>query len=201
MPKTIDYFISVVSPYTYLGSRELERIARDHGAEIRVKPISLPKIFPHTGGTPLPQRPQARKDYRFVELKRWRAERDMPLNLEPAHFPVSDKFAAPAVLAAAELGGDPLRLAHAILRAIWAEERNIAEESTVHAIAAETGHDADTLMANAKTPEIAEIYEQTTQEALERGVFGAPWYVVDGEPFWGQDRLNFVERALAGNKA
>jgi carboxymethylenebutenolidase len=197
MSKRIDYYFSPVSPYTYLGSAVLEEIARKHKAEIRVLPVSLGAIFPKTGGLPVSKRAPARQAYRFVELERWRDYRKLPLNLKPKFFPAADQLAACLIIAAGKTGGDPLRLAHAMLRAVWAEERDIADKDTLQAIARETGHDDPNLMKLAEAPETLAAFEAQTEEALSIGVFGAPTYVVDGELFWGQDRLDFVERAVS----
>ncbi len=197
MTKVIDYYLSLNSPYAYLGSQRLEAMARAHGAKVRVKPVSFATIFPKTGGLPLPKRAPARQAYRMVELNRWRKACDMPLNLQPKHFPAPELDAACAVIAAGETGGKPLELAHAILRAVWAEERDIADRATLEALAMETGHDGPRLMARAADPETRARYEQLTEEALAAGVFGAPTYVLAGELFWGQDRLDFLDRALA----
>ena len=197
MSKRIDYYFSPVSPFTYLGSAVLEEIARKHRAEVRVLPVSLAAIFPKTGGLPLNKRAPERQAYRFVELERWRDFRKLPLNLKPKFFPAADQLAACLIIAAGKTGGDPLRLAHALLRAVWAEERNIADKDTLLAIARETGHDDPKLMSLAEAPETLAAFEAQTAEALSLGVFGAPTYVVDGEVFWGQDRLDFVDRALS----
>jgi carboxymethylenebutenolidase len=197
MAKVVDYYFSVVSPFTYLGSKRFEEIVKRHRAEVRVKPVSLATIFPQTGGLPLPKRAPARQAYRFTELKRWSKYLEMPLTLEPAYFPAPDIEASRAVIAADEAGGDPLRLAHAILKAVWAEERNVADFGTLEEIAEETGHHATALMAAAGDPATKTTFEAYTQEALETGVFGAPTYVYQGELFWGQDRLDFLDRALA----
>lgn len=196
MTKVIDYYLTLNSPYAYLGSQRLEAIAREHGAEVRVKPVNYAAIFPTTGGLPLPKRAPARQAYRLVELERWRKARGLPLNLHPKHFPALEQAAACAVIAAGETGGDPLELAHAILRAVWAEERDIADAATLEALANETGHDGPGLMVRAAGLETRAKYEQLTAEALAAGVFGAPTYVLAGELFWGQDRLDFLERAL-----
>ncbi|HEY5597778.1 MAG TPA: 2-hydroxychromene-2-carboxylate isomerase [Kiloniellales bacterium] len=197
MHKHIDYYFSLISPFTYLGSAHFEEIARRHGAEVAVKPVNLGVIFPKSGGLPLAKRSPERQAYRLMELERWRSYLDMPLNLKPKHFPAPEQQAACLVIAAARSGGDPLRLAHAILRAVWAEERNIADADTLQAIARETGHDDRNLMRAAQDPETLKTYEAYTAEAMSRGVFGAPTYVIDGELFWGQDRLDFVDRALS----
>jgi 2-hydroxychromene-2-carboxylate isomerase len=197
MSKHIDYYFSLISPYTYLGSAQLEEIARRHHADVAVKPVSLGVIFPQTGGLPLGKRSPERQAYRLVELERWRDYLKMPLNLQPKYFPANEQAAACLVIAAAQTGGDPLRLAHAILRAVWAEERDIADTATLQAIAKETGQDDPNLMRIAADPKTLKTYESYTAEALSRGVFGAPTYVVDGVLYWGQDRLDFVDRALA----
>lgn len=197
MTKRIDYYFSLISPFSYLGSVRLEEIARKHNAEVRVLPVNLGTIFPKTGGLPLGKRAPERQAYRLVELERWRTHLDMPLNLKPKFFPAAEQLAACLVIAAGKTGGDPLRLAHAIMRAVWAEDRDIADNDTLLAIARETGHDDPGLMAAAQDPETLTAYGAQTEEALSSGVFGAPSYVVDGELFWGQDRLDFVDRALS----
>ncbi len=196
MNKQIDYYFTLISPFAYLGSTRLEEIARKHNAKVRVLPVSYGTIFPKTGGLPLAKRAPERLAYRLVELKRWRDHLDMPLNLEPKFFPVPDQLAACLVIAAGKAGGDPLRLAHAIMRAVWTEDRDVTDADTLQAIARETGHDDPGLMAAAQDPGTLATYEAQTEEALSHGVFGAPTFVIDGEMFWGQDRLDFVERAL-----
>jgi len=197
MAKTIDYYLSLISPWTYLGSRVVEDIVRKHGAAVHVRPMNLGEVFPRTGGLPLAKRAPERQAYRLIELKRWSAYRDMPLNLHPKFFPANEQMAAGLVIAAAMGGGDPLRLAHAILRAVWAEERDIADIPTLESIARETGHDELSLLTRGAEPEIREAYSAYTQDAVARGVFGAPSYIYEDELFWGQDRLDFLDRALA----
>ncbi|RDD62820.1 2-hydroxychromene-2-carboxylate isomerase [Ferruginivarius sediminum] len=198
MSRTIDYYFFVISPFAYLGSQELERIVREHGVQVNVKPIEVKTVFGETGGVPPAKRPKVRQDYRFVELRRWHEARGLPLNLEPAHFPVLDALAAGAIIAAGRNGSDSLTLAHALLRACWAEERDISDAATVGAVADAVGLDGAALVEQARKEDTQAEFQRVTREAIDRGVFGSPWYVVDGEPFWGQDRLDFVERKLAG---
>lgn len=198
MSATIDYYFSLISPWTYLGGERLAEIARKHKAEVRVRPVDYGTIFPQTGGLPLGKRAPARQAYRLVELERWREVLGLPLNLHPAYFPAPEKLAARLVIAGERCGADPLKLSQAILRGVWAEERNIADATELKAIADAAGFHGDTLMAEAIKPETEELYARYTQEALAAGVFGAPSYVVDGELFWGQDRLDLLERKLAG---
>ncbi len=197
MTKIVDYYFTLTSPWTYLGCVRFEEMARRHGAEIRVKPVSYAVIFPRTGGLPLPKRAPERQAYRLRELERWRGYLDIPLNLHPKHFPAPDGDAACVVLAAARTGGDPLRLAHAILRAVWVEDKDITDIPTLAEIAQASGHDGERLTAAAQEPETKAAYEAQTEAAIARGVFGAPTYIYNDELFWGQDRLDFLDRALA----
>ena len=198
MDKLIDYYMTPISPYVYLGHERFVAIARRHGATIAVKPINLGLVFPVSGGLPLSQRAPQRQAYRLVELSRWSRHLDVPLNLHPRHFPVSADLASRFVLAALERSTDfALDLAFALGRAVWAEDRNIADVATVAAIAAACGADAPALAARADAPDIGTRYAVLTQEAIDRGIFGAPTYVYTGELFWGQDRLDFLDRALA----
>jgi 2-hydroxychromene-2-carboxylate isomerase len=194
---TIDYYLSLNSPWTYLGGPRLEAIARRHDAQVRVKPVNFGTIFPQTGGLPLPKRAPARQAYRLMELERWRRFLDMPLTLHPRHFPTPAAKAAGLVVAAGLEGGDPLALAQAVLRALWAEERDIEADDTLEELARATGHDAGALMTRARAPDIGAAQDAFTEEALARGVFGAPTYALGEELFWGQDRLDFLDRALA----
>lgn len=199
MSKVIDYYLTLISPWTYLGSQRFADIAARHGAEVRVKPVNFGEVFPRTGGQPLAKRAPERQAYRMMELKRWRKHLDIPIHLEPKFFPANDKLAACMVLAAGESGGNPLALAQAFGKAVWEEERNIADEETCKAIARETGHDAEALLARAREDSMPQHYAALTEEAISRGVFGAPSYVYKDEIFWGQDRLDFLDRALSAD--
>jgi 2-hydroxychromene-2-carboxylate isomerase len=198
MDKLIDYYMTPISPYVYLGHERFVAIARRHGATIAVKPINLGLVFPVSGGVPLSKRAPQRQAYRLVELTRWSRYLQVPLNLHPAHFPVSADLASRFLLAALERSTDAaLDLALAFSRALWTQDRDIADPATVHSLAAASGGDAATLAARAEAPDIATRYAALTQEAIDRGIFGAPTYVYAGELFWGQDRLDFLDRALA----
>jgi len=201
MVTQIDYYFSLISPWTYLGAARLEEIAARHRARVLVKPVDYGQIFPVSGGLPLAKRAKQRQDYRLVELKRWREYAGVPLTLQPAFFPAAEGLAARMVIAAAGQGADALGLAHAILRAVWAEERNIADRDTLRAIARSLRLDDSGLLAAAETPPIIAAYAANTAEAIASGVFGAPTYIVEGEMFWGQDRLDFLDRALAKHVA
>ncbi|MCW5729172.1 MAG: 2-hydroxychromene-2-carboxylate isomerase [Alphaproteobacteria bacterium] len=195
----IDYYLSLMSPWTYLGARRLEEMAARHGVAIRVKPVDFGRIFPASGGLPLAKRAPQRQAYRFVELARWRDHLGLPLVLRPKHFPLAESLIARCVVAARQSNGQAAALgfAHACLRGLWAEDRNTADPEILREIAGACGLDGARLLEAAESAETKAAYDADTAEALERGVFGAPSYVLDGEIFWGQDRLDFLERALA----
>ena len=199
MSKTIDYYICLVSPYTYLGDALVTEIAARHGAAIRHKPMELAKIFPETGGLPLAKRAPARQAYRLVELKRWRKHRGLPLNLRPKFFPAPEWPAAGMIIAAQDQELDCGPLVNGILTAVWAEDRDIADIDTLKAIAGKCGLDGGALLDAAEDDAVKATYAANSEQALAAGVFGAPSYVFTNELYWGQDRLAFLEDALASS--
>ena len=197
MTPNIDYFLAPQSPWTYLGHARLVAMANAAGATIRVLPADLGRVFPVSGGLPLPRRAPQRQAYRLVELARFSSHLGIPLVLQPRFFPVAGDDAARLIIAA-EMADGPaaaLRLTGAILTAVWAQERNIADAVVLGELLHETGLDAGCMQA-ARTQEVQARYDANTQEAIDGGIFGAPTYRVDGELFWGQDRLEFVARKL-----
>lgn len=198
MSLTIDYYFAPQSPWTYLGHQRFWDIARAHGATIRVLPVDLGgKVFPVSGGLPLAKRAPQRQAYRLVELKRFSEWLSAPLNPQPKYFPVASDDAARLIVAVdMKDGGEAaMRLAGAVMRAVWVEERNIADEATLAGLLAEQGLPAQRL-GDAHSQAAHDRYDTDSQLAIEAGVFGAPSYVIEGEIFWGQDRLDFVERRL-----
>ena len=198
MSLTVDYYFAPQSPYAYLGHERFAAIAREHGATVRVLPVDLGgKVFPVSGGLPLTKRAPQRQAYRLVELKRFSEWLDRPLNLQPKYFPVSGDDAAKLIIAVDLKDGTDaaMKLTGAVMRAVWVQERNIADEQVLVALLAEQGMSAGRL-EEAHSQTVHERYEIDTQQAIEAGVFGAPSYVIDGEIFWGQDRLDFVSRRL-----
>lgn len=199
MSKIVEYFMTPVSPWTYLGHGRFRSLCAAHGAQIHLRVMDLGKVFPASGGVALKDRPPQRRAYRLTELKRWRDFLGIPLTVEPKYFPVPAEAAATAVLAVLERHGTDtaLDVAGDLLRAIWAEERNAADAATLTEVLANRGLDAAALLAHARSAEVAARYVQNSQEAIARGLFGSPTYVYRDELFWGQDRLDFLERALA----
>lgn len=196
---TIDYYMTLNSPWTYLGAARFAEIAARHNATVRIKPAKFGEVFAKTGGLPLPKRSPERRAYRMMELKRWRDYHGLPINLEPKHFPSDEAIGTQLVIAAALQGKDACRLALELGRSIWELESNLGDEAVVAAAAQRAGLDAAAIRkAGPSDAELDRINDQNTAEALERGVFGAPSYVLpSGEFMWGQDRLEFLDRALA----
>ncbi|MEO7494846.1 MAG: 2-hydroxychromene-2-carboxylate isomerase [Massilia sp.] len=198
MSKTIDYFFAPQSPWTYLGHDRLAGLAKAKGAHIELKPMDLGKVFSVSGGLPLAKRPPQRQAYRLAELARWSAFLQLPLKLQPTFFPIPPDAAARLIIATrTSIGAEAaLDVAGAIMRALWAEDRNIGDEATLAQVANACGLDGSMLVKSSQTAGVQDQYERNTEQAMAANVFGSPWYVVDGEGFWGQDRLDFVERAL-----
>jgi len=198
MPVIIDYYMTLNSPWTYLGSAPLAELARRNGAVVNIKPCKFGPIFEQTGGLPLPKRSPQRRAYRMMELKRWREVRGVPLTLEPKYFPCDETAATRLVIAARLQGRDAHLLSLELGRALWEREESFADPATIGSAAERAGLDAAALRAAAPSDvELDALHEQFTQDALNAGVFGAPSFVLpSGEIFWGQDRLDLLERAL-----
>jgi 2-hydroxychromene-2-carboxylate isomerase len=193
----VDYFFSTVSPYAYLAGTRLEEIAARHRAVISYRPLDLGALFGRTGGVALKDRHDNRKAYRLQELRRQAAKAGMPMNLQPQHWPVNGAPSAYAIIAAAKAGGGDLgALCHGILRACWAEERDISQDETIRACLVAAGFPEDTADKGMFTA--ADTYERNLEEAIARGVFGSPFYIVadTDERFWGQDRLDDLDAHL-----
>jgi len=198
MPTVVDYYLAPQSPWAYLGHQRFHELARAHGAAIRVRPVDLGgRVFPVSGGLPLAKRAPQRRAYRLLELERFSRWLGVPLVPEPRYFPVSGDDAARLIIAVDLADGSEaaMRLAGAVLRAVWAEQRHIADEAVLAQLLGENGLPAARL-DDAHTQRVQQHYDDHTQCAIDAGVFGAPSYVIDGEIYWGQDRLDFVERRL-----
>ncbi len=194
----IDYYFSTISPYTYLAGKRLEEIAAAHGATIRYRPLDIIALFARTGGTPPAERHPARQAYRLQELQRQSKKTGLALTLKPAFFPTNSAPSSYAIIAAQnEGGGDLAELVHGVMRAVWREEKNIAEDDVIRAALTAAGFDPS--LADRGLLSGAEEYAANLEAAVEAGVFGAPFYVVDGVThFWGQDRLDDLALHLEG---
>lgn len=197
----IEYYFSVSSPYAYLGAPRFAEIVRRHGAVVRYRPADFSKVFAATGGLPLAKRAPARQAYRLNELRRWSEFLGIPITVHPKHHLGPRELPSGVVIAAQRCGIDCGALSSAILRACWLEDRDIADALTLCEIADACGLDGRMLVAEAAREPIQEEYRANTERAIGIGVFGAPSYVLDGEIFWGQDRLDFLDRALLRRNA
>ncbi|MBS7808041.1 2-hydroxychromene-2-carboxylate isomerase [Variovorax sp. PCZ-1] len=197
MSKTVDYYFAPQSPWTYLGHERFAAMAAKAGATVRILPVDLGRVFPVSGGLPLPKRAPQRQAYRLLELKRFSEHLKLPMNIQPKYFPVGGDDAAKLIIAVDIHDGtaQAMRVAGAVFKACWVQERNIASELTFAEILQSLGLSAERI-EQAHSQAVQTRYDADTQKAIEIGVFGAPSYVVDGEMFWGQDRLDFVERKL-----
>ncbi|WBU59155.1 2-hydroxychromene-2-carboxylate isomerase [Paracoccus albus] len=194
----IDYYFGTISPWSYLAGDRLERIAREHRASITYRPVDLMQLFPRTGGQKPAERHESRKEYRLQELTRWAASLKLPFNLHPAHFPVNMAPSSYAIIAAQEAGGGNVgALVQGFLRAVWAEDRDISDDTVIRDVLGRAGFDP--ALADKGLFVGAEQYGRNLEEAVAAGVFGSPFYIVreTGQKFWGQDRLEFLKGHLA----
>ena len=199
MPATVDYYFAPQSPWTYLGHTRFSALVQASGARVRLLPVDLGAVFAVSGGLPLGKRPPQRQAYRLVELRRYSDHLGLPMVVQPRYFPVSGDDAARLIIAVDQQDGSAaaLRLAGAIFTAVWAQERDIASSQTLAELLQESGLPL-TRLEQSRSPEVQQQYEANTRQAIDANIFGAPTYVVGGEMFWGQDRLDFVERKLSG---
>ena len=194
-----EYYFSPVSPWAYLGHQRFLDLASQHDIKIDMKPIDLGQLFAVSGGLPLAKRAPQRQAYRLLEMQRWSDYLAIPINLQPTFFPVSGEFASKLLISAQLAHGTEaaLNLCTVIMRALWSEQRNIADEATLSALADQAEMDGNALIKSAQIASVATQYQQYTQQAIAANVFGAPWYVFEDRPYWGQDRLDFLELAFA----
>lgn len=194
----IDYYFATLSPYTYLAGTRMEQVAAKHNATIRYKPLDIMGLFGRTGGTPPPQRHINRQEWRLQEMRRSAVKLDVPFNLKPAHWPTNPAPSSYAIIAAQnEGGGDLAGLAHSFVRACWAEDRDVADDAVVRDVLQANGYAAD--LADKGMLAGAEEYAANLEEAVEKGVFGAPFYITDNdERFWGQDKIEDLDLFLQG---
>lgn len=194
----IDYYFSTISPFTYLAGQRLEEIAARHGAEVTYKPLDIGQLFARTGTPALPERHPNRQAYRLQELARGSKKSGLPLNLRPMYFPANSAPSSYAVIAAQNAGGgDVGALVHGLLRACWAEEKDVASDEVIRACLSDAGFDPS--LADSGLLAGAETYGRNLDEAVERGVFGAPFYITDDDQrFWGHDRLADLDLHLSG---
>jgi 2-hydroxychromene-2-carboxylate isomerase len=201
MPRQIDYYFSLQSPWAYVGHKLFRDVVGTHGLKVNHKPVVLVDLFSETGGLPLPKRHPVRQRYRLVELQRWRDKRGLKFHLQPANWPFNARLADGLVIAAIEAGHDPDPFLRRAFAAIWEDELNLADAATLIRLADENGLPGSALVGRSGNDDIGKAYEQNRQDALAADVFGSPAYVLDGEVFWGQDRIELLADALKSGRA
>lgn len=194
----IDYYFSTISPFAYLAGTRMEEVAAKHGASVTYKPMDLIGLFTRTGGTAPADRHPSRQELRAQEIRRQAKKNAMPINLQPAFWPTNPAPSSYAIIAAQNAGGGDLGgLCQAILRACWAEEKDISQDDVIQSCLTAHGFDAGLTLSGMLTG--AETYAANTEDAVSNGVFGSPFYIVDGaEKFWGQDRIADLDAYLDG---
>ena len=200
MPRQIDYYFSLQSPWAYIGHALFRDVVATYDLEVNHKPVVLVDLFSETGGLPLLKRHPVRQRYRMVELQRWRDKRGLNFHLQPAHWPFNARLADGVVIAAIEAGHDPDPFLRRAFASIWEDQLNLADAATLVRLAGDCALPGKQLVERSETDDIGKIYEQNRQDALAADVFGSPAYVLDGEVFWGQDRIELLVDALRSGR-
>ncbi|KZL18928.1 2-hydroxychromene-2-carboxylate isomerase [Pseudovibrio axinellae] len=200
MAAQIDYFYTHLSPWAFLGHQEFLRIAGKYDVEVNFRPVNLGILFPLTGGLPLGKRHPARQKYRFIELQRWSEKRKVPMTYKPAHFPTDIALADTVAILCQKQGGPVATYSQKVFEAVWQNDLNAADENVIASILNSLGLSADELIAAAKTEEASEAYTLNSRMAEEANAVGSPTYLLNSEPFWGQDRLSLLEDALKSGR-
>jgi 2-hydroxychromene-2-carboxylate isomerase len=200
MRRSIDYYFSLQSPWAYLGHDAFLKVASDYDCEIIYRPVMLLELFSETGGLPLGRRHPVRQRYRLMELQRWREKRHLPLHLHPAHWPFDATLADQMVIAILGQGRDPADYLRRAFAAVWEHQLDLADPATLVRLADEAGLPGAALITAAGSESCAAIYRANREQALTADVFGSPSYVLDGEIFWGQDRVELLADALRSQR-
>ena len=201
MPRQVDYYFSFQSPWAYIGHDAFSQVARTYGLKVNYKPVVLVDLFSETGGLPLMKRHPVRQRYRMVELQRWRDKRGLKFHLQPANWPFNARLADGVVIAAIEAGLDPEPFMRRAFAAVWEDQLKLTDPATLSKLADDSGLPGRQLVERSASEEISAAYERNRQEALAADVFGSPVYVLDGEVFWGQDRIELLADALKAGRA
>jgi 2-hydroxychromene-2-carboxylate isomerase len=200
MPRQIDYYFSLSSPWAYIGHKLFRDVVAAYGLTVNHKPVVLVDLFSETGGLPLIKRHPVRQRYRMLELQRWRDKRGLNFRFQPKYVPLNARLADGLVVAALEAGHDPDPFLRRAFAGVWEQELNLADAETLVRLADDSGLPGKALVERSGSEEISQKYEQNRQEALAADVFGSPAYVLDGEVFWGQDRIELLMDALKSGR-
>ena len=199
MSDPIKFYFACISPWSYLAVDALKDLAEKHGRAVAFKPTDVRRQWQETGGgRPLGDRPEVLQAYRLIELPRWAAWRGVPINTEPKHFPVPFTLSSGVIIAAGQAGHDPYEITRALMRGCWVDEKNIDDPGDVTAIADSVGLDSAALVAAAESDAVKAELQANTDESLADGVWSVPSFILDGEPFFGQDRIEMMDWRLSG---
>jgi len=200
MPRQIDYYFSLSSPWAYIGHKLFREVVATYGLKVNHKPVVLVDLFSDTGGLPLVKRHPVRQRYRMLELQRWRDKRGLNFHFQPKHAPLNARLADGLVIAAIEAGHDPDPFLRRAFAGVWEDQLDLADAATLVRLSDASGLPGQVLVERSATDEISQKYEQNRQDALSADVFGSPAYVLDGEVFWGQDRIELLADALKSGR-
>lgn len=200
MTATIEYYCTASSPWTYLGHAAIGEVARKHGARLDIRPVSLAGVWEVSGAVPLAKRTPTRQRYRLLELQRYSELRRIPINLKPKYAPVDPTLADNCAIAILLEGRDPFAFMERAMRAYWAEEADIADRGVIAGLLEAEGFDPAAVLATAGGEPAAAMRQRNTEAAIGADAIGVPAYVLNGEVFWGQDRVELVDRALASGR-
>jgi 2-hydroxychromene-2-carboxylate isomerase len=196
MTEPIEFWFDFSSPYSYLASERIDDLAAKHGRKVKWRPIMLGAAF-KASGLPLLLTVPLKGEYSKRDIERSARFMGVPYSFPPK-FPLATLIAARGYY---WLHGQDCakarEFAHAVFRAYWVDGRDISESPVVLAITTGLGIDGDAFTAAVATPEIKDRVKQETDAAIAKGMFGAPYFMVDGEPFWGADRLPQIDKWLA----
>ena len=201
MPCQIDYYFSLSSPWAYIGHKLFREVVATYGLKVNHKPVVLVDLFSETGGLPLVKRHPVRQRYRMLELQRWRDKRGLNFHFQPKHAPLNARLADGLVIAAIGAGHDPDPFLRRAFAGVWEDQLDLSDAATLVRLADASGLPGQALVERSATDEISQKYEQNRQDALSVDVFGSPAYVLDGEVFWGQDRIKLLADALKSGRA
>jgi 2-hydroxychromene-2-carboxylate isomerase len=197
---TIDYYVWLMSDWAYLGGVRFVQMAARHGLTINHIPMRMQDVYAGSGGVLLAERSWQRQAYRIHELKRWSTRLGVRVNIEPRFFPANIDLASCMVIAAQRRGLSVADFVNAIMTSIWAEDQDAADPNVLTALASRHGLDGVSLRAEAGTETVEAEYRHNTERTLSAGVFGSPFYLFEGEVFWGQDRLDMLEEAIVRSR-
>jgi len=201
MPRPIDYYFSLTSPWAYIGHAVFRNLVSTYDLKVNHKPVFLADLFSESGGLPLAKRHPVRQRYRMLELQRWQEKRGLKFHFKPKHVPFDGRLVDGVVIAALAAGHDPDKFIRRAYAAVWEDQLNLADAATLVRLADETGLPGKELLERSHLEAVSAQYEQNRQDALAADVFGSPGYVLDGEAFWGQDRLELLGDALKSGRA